>query len=334
MKNSDSIRSKRHRFDHLPNSSQFSRKKQRPLVINIASIHIQPLGLPLVSTTQTSSSESINLEPHRPYTIGRAHRHCDFIFEDCRVSKKHFQILFDALNHKICISDSVFWSSCGRFSRVRVSMNGVFVNGVRIVGGQVAELGAGNKVSLVCGIEGVCSLGVRIGFVVQRIVFVEEVFNGTVSNFGENRCGRVVASLNLLLSHCRQILHSNDPILSICKYDFSHRVNSVLGLMLSNVGKFPVGGMSELRGGNLVEPPSVQDSCADQRLENVNVNANMVQLSSVIRDRETTVVYEANAASECYNVNGNHLQQMEHVGAPLPSNVANGKPKTVFGFSC
>ncbi|GMQ09409.1 hypothetical protein CsSME_00052799 [Camellia sinensis var. sinensis] len=208
-------------------------------------------------------------------------------------------------------------------------MNGVFVNGVRIVGGEVAELGVGDEVSLVCGNEGVCSLGVRIGFVVQRIVFVEEVFNGTVSNFGENGCGRVVASMNLLLSQCRQILHSNDPILSIRKCDFSHRVNSVLVLMLSNVGKFPVGGVSELRGGNLVEPPSREDSCADQRLENVNVNANMVQLSSAIRDRETTVVYEANAASECYNVNGNHLQQMEHVGAPLPSSVANDKPKTL-----
>ncbi|KAF5932646.1 hypothetical protein HYC85_028817 [Camellia sinensis] len=329
MKNSDSIRSKRHRFDHLPNSSQFSRKKHRPVVINTASIHIQPLGLPLVSTTQTSSSESINLEPYRPYTIGRAHRHCDFVFEDRRVSKKHFQILFDALNRKICISDGVFWSGCGGFSRVRVSMNGVFVNGVRIVGGEVAELGAGDEVSLVCGNEGVCSLGVRIGFVVQRIVFVEEVFNGTVSNFGENGCGGVVASVNLLLSQCRQILHSNDPISSIRKCDFSHRVNSVLGLMLSNVGKFPMGGVSELRGGNLVEPPSGEDSHADQRLENVNVNANMVQLSSVIRDRETTVVYEANAASECHNFNGNHLQQMEHVGAPLPSNVANGKPKTL-----
>ncbi|KAL7162023.1 hypothetical protein ACSBR2_042487 [Camellia fascicularis] len=179
-------------------------------------------------------------------------------------------------------------------------MNGVFVNGVRIVGGQVAELGAG-----------------------------DEVFNGTVSNFGENGCGRVVASVNLLLSQCRQILHSNDPTLSIRKCDFSHRVNSVLGLMLSNVGKFPVGGVSELRGGNLVEPPSGEDSCADQRLEKVNVNANIVQLSSVIHDRETTVVYEANAASECYNVNGNHLQQMEHVGAPLPPNVAKGKPKTL-----
>ncbi|CAL5361699.1 unnamed protein product [Camellia sinensis] len=265
-------------------------------------MHIQPLGLPLVSTTQTSSSESINLEPYRPYTIGRAHRHCDFVFDNRRVSKKHFQILFDALNRKICISDGVFWFGCGGFSRVRVSMNGVFVNGVRIVGGQVAELGAGDEVSLVCVNEGVCSLGVRIGFVAQRIVFVE-VFNGTVSNFGENGCGRVVASVNLLLSQCRQILHSNDPTLSIRKCDFSHSVNSILGLMLSNVGKFPVGGVSELRGGNLVEPPSGEDSCADQRLEKVNVNANIVQLSSVIRDRETTVVYEANAASECYNVN-------------------------------
>ncbi|CAL5361704.1 unnamed protein product [Camellia sinensis] len=175
-------------------------------------------------------------------------------------------------------------------------MNGVLVNGVRIVVGQVAELGAVDEVSLLCGNE-------------------REVFNGTVSNFGENGCSRVVASMNLLLSRCRQILHSNDPILSIRKCDFSHRVNSILGLMLSNVGNFPVGGVSELRGGNLVEPPSGEDS--------------VVQLSSVIRDRETTMVYEANAASEYYNVNGDHLQQMEHVGAPLPSNVANGKPKTL-----
>ncbi|THF99328.1 hypothetical protein TEA_007648 [Camellia sinensis var. sinensis] len=75
-----------------------SRPRHKPLVINTASIHTQPLGLLLVSTTQTSSSESINLEPYRPDTIDRAHRHCDFVFEDRRVSKKHFQILFDALN--------------------------------------------------------------------------------------------------------------------------------------------------------------------------------------------------------------------------------------------
>ncbi|KAH7578479.1 hypothetical protein JRO89_XS01G0387000 [Xanthoceras sorbifolium] len=61
------------------------------------------------------------------------------------------------------------------FSRVRVSLNGVFVNGVRVKKGMVKELNAGDEVLLVCGNGGVCRVPVRIGFVILGVVFKEEV---------------------------------------------------------------------------------------------------------------------------------------------------------------
>ncbi|KAL6996793.1 hypothetical protein U1Q18_006921 [Sarracenia purpurea var. burkii] len=344
MKNSDLIRSKRHRFDYLPNSSVYHHKKHRAVIVNTAHVHIQPLGLPLFSTITGSPSESLRLEQYRPHTIGRSRRHCDSVFEDRRVSKKHFQILFDALNRKICIADGVLWfgsngSSWVRVSgssRVRVSSNGVFVNGVRIERGEVAELGAGDEVSLVCGNEGVCGLGFRIGFIVHKIVFVEEVFHGNLATFSANgmssgyasarsQCGKVTATLNKLLSNCRQILHSNDPIWCIRKCIVWHRVNSVLGSMLSSDVEFPIRGVPELRSGVLVEHPFSEGSHVVQRLE--NVNANLLQLSSINHRREITVVSEVNPASECPNVTAaNDLQEVENVDAPP---VANGKAKTM-----
>ncbi|KAK9734232.1 hypothetical protein RND81_04G124700, partial [Saponaria officinalis] len=57
------------------------------------------------------------------------------------------------------------------------ALNGVFVNGVRVSEGVVVELGVGDGVLLACGNKGrVCSDSrSRIGFVVQRIVFHEEL---------------------------------------------------------------------------------------------------------------------------------------------------------------
>ena len=61
-------------------------------------------------------------------------------------------------------------------SKVRASLNGVFVNGVRVRTGMAVELSAGDEVSLVCGNEGFCCFPIRIGFVIRRIVFEEELF--------------------------------------------------------------------------------------------------------------------------------------------------------------
>ncbi|XP_058226556.1 uncharacterized protein LOC131335283 isoform X1 [Rhododendron vialii] len=331
MKNSDLIRSKRHRFDHFSNSDRpvLPRKKHKHVLLNTASVHIKPLGLPLVSTCSNSSSESICLGPYKPYTIGRSRKHCDSVFEDRRVSKKHCQILFDALNRKIRICDSVFWfGSCGGGStRVRVSVNGVFVNGVRIGRGEVAELGAGDEVSLVCGKDRGCGFGVRIGFVVQRIVFVEEVFDRSLSCLYPRQCGGVTGRVNLLLTQCRQIMHSNDPIWCIQKSNsILARLDGVLAfLMPSKDIECQVGGVPELRGGALAEQPAGEGLRDDRRVE--IVNGNKVQVNSITCHRETIVVSEVNPSSESYNGNGNHLQQAEDVEAFIGNGVTNSKPK-------
>ncbi|KAJ6375256.1 hypothetical protein OIU77_000272 [Salix suchowensis] len=60
----------------------------------------------------------------------------------------------------------------------RASLNGVFVNGVSVKKGMVRELCAGDEVLLVCGNEGNCSLGGRIGFLIKGVAFKEEVVMG------------------------------------------------------------------------------------------------------------------------------------------------------------
>lgn len=331
MKNYDLIRSKRHRFDHFSNSDipVLPRKKHKHVLLNTAYVCIKPLGLPLVSTCSNSSSESIRLGPYKPYTIGRSPKHCDSVFEDRRVSKKHCQILFDALNRKICICDSVFWfgSSGGGSTRVKVSLNGVFVNGVRIGRGEVAELGAGDEVSLVCGKDRGCGFGVRIGFVVQRIVFVEEVFDRSLSCLYPRQCGGVTGRVNLLLTQCRQIMHSNDPIWFIQKSNsIWARLDSVLAFFMPSKDiECQVGRVPELRGGALAEQPAGEGLFDDRRVE--IVNGNKVQVNSITCHRETIVVSEVNPSSEGYNGNGNHLQQAEDVEAFMGNGVANSKPK-------
>ncbi|KAA8540586.1 hypothetical protein F0562_024495 [Nyssa sinensis] len=294
MKNSDSTHNnKRCRFNHLP-PSVLPRKKLRAAVVNTVCIYIKPLEIPLISTSTRSSCESILLEPYRSYTIGRNCRRCEFVFEDRRVSNRHCQILFDALNRKIYISDGVFFFCSGECSRVRASLNGVFVNGVRIGRGEVLELCAGDEVSLVCGNEGVCSFANRIGFVIERIVFLEEVVRRSVSTFGANdlsldyplsrsECGGLIARATLLLIRCREILHSNDPI------------SCLLGNNLS-----PSEGLG-----------------TEKNLE--SKRANVGHLSSAICHRET-VGAEVNSV---HSVHGK-----DYVGH-FDDGVANDKPNTV-----
>jgi hypothetical protein len=87
---------------------------------------------------------------------------------------------------------------------------------------------AGTEISLVCGNEGLCSLYNRIGFIIQRIAFVEELVNETESVSGyrgetedpgftmdSSDCSGLMAKSEVLLSRCRKILCSDDPILYI-----------------------------------------------------------------------------------------------------------------------
>ncbi|KAK6250360.1 hypothetical protein QUC31_007869 [Theobroma cacao] len=182
----------------------FPRKKPKTLNKS-AFIELKSFDLPLVSTTTGSPIYLLRLESDRPYIIGRANSSCDFTFDSRFVSKQHCQILYDSVDRKIFILDgtillddlSFFVSEFRRrfllsddeledkekeketeilgFSRVRVSLNGVYVNGVRVKRGMVRELFAGDEVLLVCGNESECSLRVRIGFMIQGIVFKEEV---------------------------------------------------------------------------------------------------------------------------------------------------------------
>ncbi|XP_010683464.2 uncharacterized protein LOC104898139 isoform X2 [Beta vulgaris subsp. vulgaris] len=219
------------------------------------------------------------LKPDTPYTIGRSSRDAHFMFKDPRVSKQHCQILFDTsfkklylLNGALLFSDSS--SSCNCDSNyckvnqfrdrllvkdsynekkevsccnctysVKASLNGVFVNGVKICEGVVVELSVGDVVMLVCANEnGVCGLRSWIGFMVRRVVFGEELVLPSFDKFqieGQRiigpllpgkvnkrvfalrtsnskslslECDEVVGRAKSLLTRCNLILQSNDPV--------------------------------------------------------------------------------------------------------------------------
>lgn len=109
--------------------------------------------------------------------------------------------------------------------------------------GMAVELSAGDEVSLVCGNEGFCGCPIRIGFVIRRIVFEEElplrpeseffkmvtssssqsqsqsrgskrVFACRVDAFAlsESKCESLFARANSLRSQCTHILLSDDPV--------------------------------------------------------------------------------------------------------------------------
>ncbi|CAI0547978.1 unnamed protein product [Linum tenue] len=187
----------------LSQSSILPSRKKRKQIRKSALIHFRSFDVPLVSPTTGSILTSIRLEADRPYVVGRASGHCDLLVRDSRVSKRHCQILFDGLHRKVYILDGSFLLPDGHAavsefrkrilsynqlggeeavnmgcSGIQNSSNGVFVNGVRVETGVVRELCAGDEVLFVCGNEGICSLGVRIGFVIQGVVLTEEVIWG------------------------------------------------------------------------------------------------------------------------------------------------------------
>lgn len=295
-------------------------KKRKRVVGKRALLDLKHLGVPLVSASSGSPSDSITLQPDQPYTIGRSTRYSHFVFEDRRVGRRHCQILFDALLRKLYILDGALHSvSCGgggggttrdcvlvhefrrrlltkvyekgeveNCSKVRASLNGVFVNGVRVRIGMAVELSAGDEVSLVCGSEGFCGLPIRIGFVIRQIVFAEEllsesrpqkevfdivtsssshslgskrVFASKVDGFAlsESKCENLIARVNCLLSQCNRILLSDDPLscirACIIADSETHVRNSsykadkcFTGLIPSEVLGFPVLGKPHIDG--------------------------------------------------------------------------------------
>ncbi|XP_073040041.1 uncharacterized protein [Primulina eburnea] len=202
-------------------------KKPRKNTVKKAVLCIKTFDLPLISRSTGQICESICLEPYKPYTIGRKYKFCDFVIIDRRISKRHCQLLFDSLNNRIYLSDGVIvefseYSDSFCSNRTRGSLNGVCVNGIRTSG--FVALKVGDEVRLVCGKE---EHGDGIGFMVERIVFMEEVdyrsstelnscLNSGHANFRLEHC-RAIDKTRVLLSWCKDILGSDDPISYIRK---------------------------------------------------------------------------------------------------------------------
>ncbi|XP_047316904.1 uncharacterized protein LOC124920456 [Impatiens glandulifera] len=280
MKSSSGSLIKRNRSSDFPDSLILSRKRHRPVVANVAYVQIKILGLPLISSVSGSSLGSIRLEPFRSYTIGRHHLKCEFVFEDRRVSKRHFQIRFDAVNRKVWIGDGMCLSDSTDSSRV--SLNGLFVDGVKVARGEAVELRDASEVSLVCRNLDTCgsNMGSRIGFVVHRIVYKEEVIDEDAHKIGLERsfisdveCNRTVKRVNSLLYKCRQVLESTDPISCIQKcimrrnYDSSRKSIGISTFTPSCDAEFPVG--LDLSGVQVIAQ-SGKSSPADPVIQNSN----------------------------------------------------------------
>ena len=220
---------------------------------------------------ESCNSISSMVEPNQAYTIGRSNHLADLIFKDPRVSKQHCQILYDAFFKKLYLLNGVlsisgFNSTCRNYCIVNqfrgrlivedthgekknvsccdctydytASMNGVFVNGVKMSEGMVVELRVGDVVMLVCanGI-GVCGLDSWIGFIVRKVVSFEEVVLAGFDDFqierprlfrytlpvkvnkrvmalrvSDSESDGVVRRAKSLLAYCSQILSSDDPV--------------------------------------------------------------------------------------------------------------------------
>ncbi|KAK6147942.1 hypothetical protein DH2020_018854 [Rehmannia glutinosa] len=219
-------------------------KKSRKNTVIEAVLGIKTLGLPLISRSTGQLCESLRLVPYKPYTIGRKLKLCDFIFIDRRVSKRHCQLYFDYLEKKIYLSDGLFldYSRSNDYVssfRAKVSTNGAFVNGVRISG--VVELRVGDVVWLVCGNGEAFGLRPSIGFLVEKAVFVEEVDYRSLNQLNSCsvtsvhskqtsftlKCSSVLDNTGVLLSWCRNILCSDDPVSYIRKCIFLNQKEGI-----------------------------------------------------------------------------------------------------------
>ncbi|BFG32173.1 hypothetical protein CerSpe_184460 [Prunus speciosa] len=268
-----------HSHDHTNNNKRdgveisenrlFHSKRPRSPLGSTVLVEVKHLDVPLTSPSTGSLVNSIRLHPDRPYTIGRSTNRCHFVFADRRVGKQHCQIIFDSLNRKLYIVDGTLISGpqfrpgecC---SVVKASLNGVFVNGIRVREDVAVELSDGDQVSLACSTENSCCNPIRIGFVVDEIVFEDQLVQGFSDSQGSvsvcaSGCKRVFASrvdgssfspvarANFLSRECRRILLSDDPISYIQKcgtYSFSNGsiTSNVIGSPGFDVDRLPVKG--------------------------------------------------------------------------------------------
>ncbi|PWA56230.1 forkhead-associated domain-containing protein / FHA domain-containing protein [Artemisia annua] len=250
------------------NSQSSQSKKPKHNTSITASLHIKCFG-------SKNPVEFIDLEPRKPYTIGRDRGRCDYVFEHPQVSKTHCQLYFDDCTKKVFISDGV---------RVRVSLNGVFVDGVRVGKGESKELFAGSEVSFVCGS---CF---RVGFVVEEIVF---------SDSG-------LAYAGLLSRKCREILSSDDPVLYIRKC-FGNVARCGSRNRVKSNSRFPPDNCIDLvsnaellccnvNGGNLEQLVNVDErvplrecNSSEKRRDKYTCEVNVVQSDQVLKPRKRGV---------------------------------------------
>lgn len=177
-------------------------------------IRIHSIGTPLISGSSGLPSDSFHIESDRLYTIGRSSDRglCDFVLDHGDISRKHCQILFDSQSSKLYIFDGVILLPKGSFTqffdefrrrlvgvgeldlgslKIRTSLNGVYVNRVRVRKAKIQEIAIGDEVLFVCGKEGLCYQHGRAGFVVQELEF-----EGRDTSISEDRCRMVGASVS------------------------------------------------------------------------------------------------------------------------------------------
>lgn len=246
------------------------------------SIRIHSIGTPLISTSSGSPVESLHIDSDRPYTIGRSIDNgssCHFVLDHGGISRNHCQILFDSQSSKLYIFDGVFSQNFDEFRkrligvdrgekeslRFRVSLNGVYVNRVRVRRGRVREVLAGDEVLFVCGKGGLCYKDGRVGFVVQEIGFegvgvsvssghsrgsfsggkrsrrvfapMENEVSSLVYGLCQTKAVGVVERLNSLVSYCRHVLNSDDPVSCLRLSDSGKECISCCTMLRSKVGR-------------------------------------------------------------------------------------------------
>ncbi|CAO2823922.1 unnamed protein product [Amaranthus hypochondriacus] len=297
---------------------------------------------------ESCNSISSVVEPNQAYTIGRSNHLADLIFKDSRVSKQHCQILYDAFFKKLYLLNGVlsisgFNSTCSKDCIVNqfrgrlivddtheiknvsccdctydytASMNGVYVNGVKLSEGLVVELRVGDVVMLVCANGfGVCGLNSWIGFMVRKVVSFEEVVLAGFDDFqierprsfrpllpgkvnkrvlalrvSDSESDGVVDRAKSLLAYCNQILSSDDPVSCIrrCIYSCSS-----------------VGGAYDymVRGRNL---PAIEPS-SDSNVKKQSFETAHAIIPKECTSADLTGIVENVASSEPVCVNGkNH----------------------------
>ncbi|KAJ0923705.1 putative phosphodiesterase I [Helianthus annuus] len=323
---------------------QINTKRPKFTVNCTASIHINTFGTPLISKTTGSPTDLIRLEPNKPCTIGRDPRRCEFVYDHKQVSKQHCQIYFDANNKKVCVVDGVMCFT----SSARVSLNGVFVDGVRVGNGEVKELCAGSEVSVFCGNDGGCRGGGRLGFVIERIVYTEEVvdkfdkFRSVSRNvvgelggskvvdsydkfcsFSRNVVGELgggkVVDAGLVLSKCREILSSDDPVLCLRECDINAcelRAKCGSRNRLKSNSCFTSGEFSSRSALKLRSREGLA----------VNDDNNTLHTSYA----HNCIDLESNAEVLCCSVNDGRLQQPVNAGVRIGNSVSNDKRSETY----